>query len=118
MNRTAKPAEILSDISYPPTPLCLLSLVRLENLAHGITEEYAKFDEWHQNCDNVNQFLLESERLIRTEEKIGDDIEKVKEQIKDNNVRRTSGCGFRLNVLVFLLALTVVSIVLHSGVHR
>ena len=84
----------IPDISYPPTPLCLLSLVRLENLAHGITEEYAKFEEWHQNCDNVNQFLLESERLIRTEEKIGDDIEKVKEQIKDNNVRRTSGCGY------------------------
>ena len=54
-------------------------------------DEYPKFDEWQQNCDNVSAFLLESERLIKTEDKIGDAIETVKEQLDDNQVDFTSG---------------------------
>ena len=59
---------------------------RLEQLTLAIEDEYTKFDEWRENCDNVNKFLLESERLINMDEKIGNDIDKVKEQLDDNGV--------------------------------
>ena len=35
----------------------------------------------------MNQWLSESEKLIKSEEKIGTDIEVIKEQITDNQVR-------------------------------
>ena len=35
----------------------------------------------------MNQWLSESEKLIKREEKIGTDIEVIKEQITDNQVR-------------------------------
>ena len=52
----------------------------------AIEDDYTKFDEWRENCDNVKEFLLESERLANMDEKICSDIEKLKEQLDDNGV--------------------------------
>ena len=59
---------------------------RLEQLAQDIESEYKRFDSWRDKCDNMNQWLTESEKLIRNEEKIGSDIDVLQEQIKDNQV--------------------------------
>ena len=60
--------------------------VRLEQLAQDIESEYEKFDSWRDRCDNMNQWLSESEKLIKNEEKVGSDIAVLQEQIKDNQV--------------------------------
>lgn len=62
-------------------------LSRLEKLAEDIESEYKRFDSWREKCDNMNQWLSESEKLIKNEEKIGSDIGVLQEQIKDNQVR-------------------------------
>ena len=59
---------------------------RLEQLAQDIESEYKRFDSWRDKCDNMNQWLTESEKLIKSEEKIGSDIDVLQEQIKDNQV--------------------------------
>ena len=58
----------------------------MEEVTLAIEDEYTKFDEWRENCDNVKEFLLESERLANMDEKICSDIEKLKEQLDDNGV--------------------------------
>ena len=58
----------------------------MEELTLAIEDDYTKFDEWRENCDNVKEFLLESERLANMDEKICSDIEKLKEQLDDNGV--------------------------------
>lgn len=59
---------------------------RLEKLAEDIESEYKRFDSWREKCDNMNQWLSESEKLIKNEEKIGSDIGVLQEQIKDNQL--------------------------------
>ncbi|XP_020615403.1 dystonin-like isoform X2 [Orbicella faveolata] len=59
---------------------------RLEQLAQDIESEYKRFDSWRDKCDNMNQWLTESEKLIKNEEKIGSDIDVLQEQIKDNQL--------------------------------
>ena len=61
-------------------------LFRLEKFAQEIESEYERFDTWRDRCDNMNQWLIESERLIKNEEKVGSDIDVLQEQIKDNQV--------------------------------
>ena len=41
---------------------------------------------WRDRCDNMNQWLTESEKLIKNEDKIGTDIDEIQEQMKDNQV--------------------------------
>ena len=59
---------------------------RLETFAQDIESEYERFDSWRDRCDNMNQWLSESEKLIKNEEKVGTDIDVLQEQIKDNQV--------------------------------
>lgn len=61
-------------------------MFRLEQLAQDIESEYKRFDSWRDKCDNMNQWLTESEKLIKNEDKLGSDIEVLQEQIKDNQV--------------------------------
>ena len=61
-------------------------MFRLEQLAQDIESEYTRFDSWRDKCDNMNQWLTESEKLIKNEDKIGSDIEVLQEQIKDSQV--------------------------------
>ena len=69
----------------------ILYLLRLENLAQQIESEYEKFDSWHNKCSSLNQWLSESERLIKQEEKASTDVETVKYQIQDNKVSWARG---------------------------
>lgn len=61
-------------------------MVRLEKFAQDIQNEYQTFDTWRTKCDNVNQWLRESEKLIKSEERVGDTVDALKEQIEDNQV--------------------------------
>ena len=64
----------------------VIFLPRLEQLAQDIESEYEKFDSWREHCENMNQWLIESERLIRNEEKVGAEVAVLQEQISDNRV--------------------------------
>ncbi|XP_067048762.1 dystrophin-like isoform X1 [Acropora muricata] len=59
---------------------------RLEKFAQDIENEYQTFDTWRTKCDNVNQWLTESEKLIKSEERVGDTVDALKEQIEDNQL--------------------------------
>ena len=83
-------AMFASSLYFSVSPLYVkvwFYLCRLEKFAEDIENEYKQFDSWRERCDNMNQWLSESEKLIKSEEKIGTDIEVIKEQITDNQVR-------------------------------
>lgn len=61
-------------------------MVRLEKFAQDIENEYQTFDAWRTKCENMNQWLTESEKLIKSEERVGDSVDVLKEQIEDNQV--------------------------------
>ena len=67
-------------------PLLLFFLLRLEKFTQDIEKEYQTFDAWRDKCDNMNQWLTESEKLIKSEEKVAGDIDALQEQIQDNQV--------------------------------
>ncbi|XP_068690393.1 utrophin-like [Montipora foliosa] len=59
---------------------------RLEKFTQDIEKEYQTFDAWRDKCDNMNQWLTESEKLIKSEEKVSGDIDALQEQIQDNQL--------------------------------
>lgn len=71
-------------------------LARLEGMAHDIEGDYIKFDDWRKHCDVMNQGLVHSEKLIKNEEKIGNDIDTVENQLDNNEVNGICNLVFAL----------------------
>ncbi|XP_048577275.1 dystrophin isoform X2 [Nematostella vectensis] len=56
---------------------------RVDQFVQDVDKEYKKHALWFTKCDNMDQWLAESEKLIRQQSKVSDEPKELKEQMDD-----------------------------------